>query len=209
LKLKLDLHVHTEKSSDAFTTQEELVSRVRLSGLDGVAITDHNILATNLPTGVTVVPGIEISSHEGHIIALGISTPIPRDLTADETLLQIRTLGGVSIIAHPYDLFRSAIRPDRLTVMPDAVEVLNSASLIHSLTWKRARTFAEKNRLPQTAGSDSHVPQTIGKAYTAIECESTNISSILNAIRNGYTAPSGHPYNFRDRLRKLSRRKRR
>lgn len=207
MKLKLDLHVHTEKSSDAFTTQEELVTRVRMAELDGVAITDHNILATTGSSGITTIPGIEISSRDGHIIALGIRSPIVRDLSANETLQQIREQGGVSIIAHPYDLFRSAIRPDRLSVMPDAVEVVNSASLLHSFTWKKAKAYAEKNQLPQTAGSDSHVPETIGKAFTTIECNSTNVSSILDAIKNGFTSPYGRPYKFRDRVRKLSRRK--
>jgi predicted metal-dependent phosphoesterase TrpH len=84
---------------------------------------------------------------------------------------------------------------------------VNSASIGHSFTWKKAKAFAEKHHLPQTAGSDSHIPETIGKAFTTIECESTNISSILDAIRNGLTTPSGKPNSFRDRLRKLSRRK--
>jgi predicted metal-dependent phosphoesterase TrpH len=207
VKLKFDLHVHTEKSSDAFTTQEELASGARRADLSGVAITDHNILATEGPPGITVIPGIEISSRDGHIIALGIPSPVVKGLSADETLRQIRALGGLSIIAHPYDLFRSAIRPDRLGVMPDAIEVVNSASIGHSFTWKKAKAFADKRMLPQTAGSDSHIPETIGKAFTTIESESTNVSAILDAIRKGFTVPSGRPYTFRDRLSKLSRRK--
>lgn len=175
--------------------------------MDGIALTDHNILATKGIADITTIPGVEISSREGHIIALGIASPISRGLSANETIQQIRALGGVSIIAHPYDLFRSAIRPDGLSVMPDAVEVVNSASIIHSFTWKKAKAFAEKHRLPQTAGSDSHIPETIGKAFTTIDCESTSVSSILDAIRKGFTVPNGRPYNFNDRLRKLSRRK--
>ncbi len=205
--MKLDLHVHTNKSSDAHTRLEELVPNIRRVGLDGLAITDHDMLSTGTLEETLIIPGIEISSRDGHIIGLGISSPVPGGLSGDETILEIQKQGGVSIVAHPYDMLRSAIKPDILTVMPDAIEVINSASILHSVTWKRARTFAEEKQLPQTAGSDSHIPETIGKAFTTIECESKTIASVLDAIRNGATTPDGQAYSLGDRLRKLARRK--
>jgi predicted metal-dependent phosphoesterase TrpH len=130
---------------------------------------------------------------------------VPRKLSADETILQIRRLGGVSIVAHPYDLLRSAVNPEVLTTMPDAIEVINSASMLHSITWKRARTFAEKRNLPQTGGSDSHIPETIGKAFTIVEADSRDVASVLEAIRNGPVAAEGRPYRLSDRVRKIVR----
>jgi predicted metal-dependent phosphoesterase TrpH len=205
--LKLDLHVHTNKSSDAHTRLDELVPNIRRTGLDGLAITDHNILATDTLEETLIIPGTEISSRDGHIAGLGIPSLVPRGLSGDDTIREIRKLGGVSIVVHPYDLFRSAIKPDILTTMPDAVEVVNSASIFHSITWKRAHAFAQDHRLPMTAGSDSHIPETIGKAFTTIECDSKTVRSVLDAIRNGATSPEGRPYNLGDRLRKLARRK--
>ncbi len=207
LKLKLDLHVHTNRSQDAFTKPDELAPNTRRAGLDGLAITDHNILASNTMDGLMTVPGIEISSREGHIIGLGISAPVPRGIPADQTIQRIKQLGGVSIIAHPYDLFRSAIDPETLTVIPDAIETINSASFLHSVTWKRAREFAERNNLPQTAGSDSHIPETIGRAFTTIDCNDGTVSSILDAIREGSITPTGRPYRVGDRVHKLLRRR--
>ena len=203
MKLRLDLHVHTVGSSDAHTRLDELVPGIRRNGLDGLAITDHNALARETPPGAIIIPGIEISSHEGHIIGLGVSAPIHRDLPADETIRQIRNQGGVSIIAHPYDLFRSAVHPESLTETPDAIEVVNSASILHSITWKRAKTFATRRNLPQTGGSDSHIPQTIGKAFTVIESESDTVASILNAIKKGSVVAHGRPYHLTDRLHKF------
>jgi predicted metal-dependent phosphoesterase TrpH len=130
---------------------------------------------------------------------------VPRKLSADETILQIRRLGGVSIVAHPYDLLRSAVNPEVLTTMPDAIEVINSASMLHSITWKRARTFAEKRNLPHTGGSDSHIPETIGKAFTIVDVDSIDVASVLDAIRNGRLAAEGRPYRFTDRVRKIVR----
>lgn len=203
MKLRLDLHVHTVRSRDAHTPLNELVPNIRRNGLDGLAITDHNALAQEIPPGAIIIPGVEISSLDGHIIGLGLSTCIPRDLPADETIKQIKNQGGVSIVAHPYDMFRSAVSLESLTETPDAIEVVNSASLLHSITWKRAKAFAIKKNLSQTGGSDSHIPQTIGRAFTVIESESETVESILSAIRKGAVSPEGRPYHLTDRLRKL------
>src|SRR6266568_4696750 len=93
---------------------------------------------------------MEISSLDGHIIGLGVPNPVPRGLSGDETIQRIRQLGGVSIVAHPYDMYRSAINPEKLTVMPDAIEVINSASMFHSITWKKAREFICPRQLGAT-----------------------------------------------------------
>src|SRR5437660_4929295 len=91
-------------------------------GLDGVAITDHSVLARDVPSEVLIIPGIEVSSRDGHIIGLGVSDTVPRRLSADETILQIKRLGGVSVVGQPYDLLRSAVNPESLTNMPEESE---------------------------------------------------------------------------------------
>jgi predicted metal-dependent phosphoesterase TrpH len=203
LKLKLDLHVHTRRSTDAFTSPRQLTTICRDRGLDGLAITDHNVLAVDSSDELVVLPGIEISTREGHVIGLGLAEVIPRGLSAEETIRKIKDLHGVSIIPHPYDLLRSSVRPHRLKVRPDAIEVINSSSFLHSVTWKRARTFAEKESYPMTAGSDSHIPETIGRAYTEVESRSKSIESVLAALRSGSITPLGRPIRATERVRKM------
>jgi predicted metal-dependent phosphoesterase TrpH len=203
LKLKLDLHVHTRRSSDAFTSPERLVAICKDRGLDGLAITDHNVLAVDSSDELILIPGIEISTRDGHVIGLGLSESIPRGLSADQTIQRIADLHGLSIIPHPYDLWRSSVRPHRLTVRPDAIEVINSSSFLHSVTWKRARKFAEKQGYPMTAGSDSHIPQTIGRAYTEIECDSKDIGQVQAAVKSGSLTPVGRPVRASERFRKI------
>jgi predicted metal-dependent phosphoesterase TrpH len=208
LKLKLDLHVHTNRSSDAFTSPKQLATICKDRGLDGLAITDHNVLSVDSSGEVVFLPGIEISTRDGHVIGLGLSETVPRGLSADETLRRIKALDGVSIIPHPYDLLRSSVKPHNLTVRPDAIEVINSSSFLHSVTWKRARKFAEKENYPMTAGSDSHIPETIGRSYTEVETPSKDTESVLAALKSGQVNPVGGPIRVSERFRKMFHRKR-
>ncbi len=204
MKLKLDLHVHTTKSPDAFTPIDKLPFLIRRSGLDGVAVTDHNLLSDPSVDGEMIIPGMEVSSAQGHVIGLGLSDSVPRGLPADDTIKEIHRLGGLAIIPHPYDLFRSSVRPEILSIRPDAIEVVNSSSFLHSLTWKKAREFAKKAGIPKVAGSDSHIPQTVGRAFTVVETDSGDIQSILDAIRKGSVDASGRPIRVLERVRKMT-----
>ncbi len=202
MKLRLDLHVHTNRSSDARTPPEQIPSLTKDRGLDGLAITDHNILSVDSSSEIVILRGIEISSSDGHIIGLGVSEPVPKGLSGDDTVKRIRDLGGVSIIAHPYDFFRSAVRPHMLTIRPDLIEVINASSFLHAISWRRARKFADKGGFSSTGGSDSHIPSTLGRAYTEVECDSRNPSSVLSALKAGRTNPVGNVIGYRERIRK-------
>src|SRR2546422_10618016 len=208
LKLKLDLHVHTNRSNDAITSPKQLANICRDRGLDGLAITDHNVLAVDSSDELVIISGIEISTRDEHVIGLGLSETVPRGLSADDTIRRINNLHGISIVPHPYDLLRSSVRPNTLEVRPDAIEVINSSSFLHSVTWKRARKFAEKQNYPMTAGSDSHIPKTIGRAYTEIECGSRDAGSILASIVSGSVSPIGRSVRVSERFWKTFYRKR-
>ena len=202
MKLKLDLHVHTNRSPDGSTPPEDLPAIAKQRGLDGYAITDHNILSSDSSNEILILPGMEISTRDGHVIGLGVPEAIPRGLQADETIRRIRDSGGVSIVAHPYDLFRPAVKLHNLVEHPNAIEVINSASFLHSYSWTRARKFAEKGSYPMTGGSDSHIPDTLGRAYTEIESESKDVESVLASLRAGKVRPFGSAVGIRERLRK-------
>lgn len=59
-------------------------------------------------------------------------------------------------------------------------------------------------KLPQVGGSDSHIPQTIGDAYSVIDADSSDVKDILKAIKEGKVRAEGHATTIMNKVRKLS-----
>jgi predicted metal-dependent phosphoesterase TrpH len=200
--LKIDMHVHTVRSKDAHTRIEDLPHIIRRKGLDGVAITEHDNFDPPEVDALTL-PGIEVSTSDGHVIGLGVGETIPPRLPADETMKRIHELGGIAIVPHPYDPVSECVKLGRLKVMPDAIETMNADALTFYLSNWFARRDAEKFGLPQVGGSDSHIPQSIGDAYTVVDSPTRNVKDVLDAIRMGRVRPEGHATSAVNKLRKL------
>ena len=202
--LKFDLHVHTVTSYDGHTKHEDLLEIITGRGLTGVAITEHDKFdPPRLKEGL-VLPGIEVSSRDGHVLGLGVRETIPARLPADETIQRIHDQGGVAIIPHPYDPVCECVKIARLKVRPDAVETVNADALSFYLSNWFAHKDAVKFHLPEVGGSDSHIPQTIGDAYTIIDAASSEPKDIIDAIKSGKVRAEGRPTSVRNKLRKLS-----
>jgi hypothetical protein len=204
LYLKIDLHVHTFYSNDAVTTLEEVVTYSKKCGLDGVAITDHDTLEGALKlqsrNDFLIIPGIEVSTRHGHVLAINVTTPIPPMLDIRETIERIRKAGGVAVAAHPTTLAKGELRR-KVNSCFDAIEVINSSAVPFFFSVYLNRKIAERFNLPQTGGSDAHCPFEIGTAYTIVDA-SPDPNVIVEAIRKGATAPCGKPIPWRMKLRR-------
>jgi predicted metal-dependent phosphoesterase TrpH len=205
MRLKIDLHVHTTGSKDAFIEPVQLPAIVKERGLDGVAITNHDTFTEVTSSEVIILPGIEVSTLQGHIIGLGISGAIEKGRTADETIATIQHVGGVAVVPHPFDPISPCVNPIRLKSRPEAIEVINADALFFGLNTRYAKRIANRLGLPMVAGSDSHIPETIGDAYTVIDTDSKNVGDILNAIRAGSVQPAGGRTPLGKKLLKVAR----
>jgi len=207
MQVKADLHVHTTYSSDSVITPKELVFYAKISGLNAVAVTDHDrvdgALKIARETDFLIIPGTEVSSRHGHIVALNIQEQIPKDLGVDETVDRIHRQGGVAIACHPFALFKGSIGK-HVTAKFDAVEAINASAFPFNNSTRKANELAEQLKLPKTAGTDAHYGPVIGKAYTLVEAE-PNVESITNAILKAQCQPAGNAISWSMRLENQGR----
>jgi len=205
LALKIDLHVHTCYSHDGITTPKQLITYSKKQGLDGVAITDHDTIQGALELAnnreLIIVPGIEVSTLQGHVLALSVTKPIPPNLSASKTIQEIHELGGIAMAAHPSVMLKGLRMRMCRDLNFDAVEVINSAAFPFSLSTYLNRKMAVNLNLPQTGGSDAHYAPEIGFAYTLIDAD-PEVDEIVKAIRKGATVPFGEAIPWGIRLEK-------
>ena len=195
--LKLDLHIHSCYSDDAGGTPEDIIRSLKKRGLQGMAITDHNTIEGSLkaqqmaPPDFLVIPGVEISTRDGHLIALNVTKNIPRGLSVGETVDAIIKADGIPIVPHLFRTF-SGIKKDALrqvrTKIP-ALEVFNGCSVPRT-NLKTARVAHEFN-LGGTGGSDSHDPLYGGFAYTVVESTDFRADAVLSEIERKKTWGEG------------------
>ena len=203
-RVKIDLHVHTVYSPDSLITLEQLVFWAKKRGLNAVAVTDHNRVegALNMikETDFLIIPGTEVNSSDGHIVALNVHEVIPRDLSADETVERIHDAGGTAVACHPFALFKGSLGKHTSGKF-DAIETINASASPFRRSVRKAEKVAERFNLPRVAGSDAHYAPAIGYAYTVVDAE-PSANSILKAIVAGRCQPFGAPVPLKLKLEK-------
>jgi predicted metal-dependent phosphoesterase TrpH len=174
--IDVDLHMHTDHSNDCATPVEVLLATAREQGLGAIAVTDHNEISGALearaqaegfgpqpPLKVIVAEEVKTAS-QGEVIGLFIEEKIPRGLTLEETVAEIKRQGGLVYVPHPFDRMHSVPDYEHLQKIIediDAIEVFNPRVAIGAFNEEAVR-FAAKYRIVAGAGSDSHVPQGLG-----------------------------------------------
>ena len=113
--IDVDLHMHTDHSSDCATPVDVLLASARDAGLGAIAVTDHNEIsgahdarAKAAEFGVKVIVAEEVkTADQGEVIGLFIEEKIPRGLTLEETIAEIKRAGRPGLRA-------ASVRPPAL-----------------------------------------------------------------------------------------------
>ena len=184
--------MHTRFSPDSLMELEELVSRCVATGLDCVAITDHNTIAGALEVQrlapFRVIVGEEIKSQGGEIIGLFLQEAIPRGLPSLETVQRIKEQGGLVSVPHPFDHFRRSVieRQALHDILPyvDIIEAFNARNTLQGDN-RKALELALEHGILTSAVSDSHTPVEVGRTYVEVSDFDGTPAGLREALAQG------------------------
>ena len=176
---------------DSNTSLEEIISRCLETEINCIAITDHDSIEGALKmqslAPFPVIIAEEILTPHGEIMGMFLKESIPTGLPIEQAVSHIKAQGALVCLPHPFDTLRGlrldSQRLEKLVEQIDIIEVFNARSpLLQSST--KARTFARKHGLLETAGSDAHSPNEIGNTYVEMP-EFNGRDDFLQALREG------------------------
>ena len=127
--VRIDPHVHSEGSYDGHEPVELILEHAADIGLDAVVVTDHDTMSESLRAaelapeyGLIGIPGVEVSTAHGHLLAVGVEEMPPHRAPYDETVAWIHDHGGVAIVPHPFQRSRHGVRRRHVPVPGDEPE---------------------------------------------------------------------------------------
>jgi predicted metal-dependent phosphoesterase TrpH len=197
-----DIHLHTIYSYDGTASLAAVLSRAKQAGLDVIAITDHDEIAGALKAmelapayGVELIPGIEITTADGDLLALFITEKVDAGLSLVETVLRVRELGGVCVAPHPMaggmsmkslsaKTILKALRNPQVAETLIGIETYN-ASALDRISNHYASILANRLDIAHVGNSDAHVVDAIGLGTT--EFEGHTAADLLAALKNKTT----------------------
>ncbi len=176
---------------DCNTSPEEIIIRCLETGINCIAIADHDAVEGALKiqslAPFPVIIAEEILTPQGEIIGMFLEEGIPSGLAIEQAISRIKAQGALVCLPHPFDPLRGirldSQRLEELAKQIDIIEVFNARSPI---PWSptKAQIFAKKHDIPEVAGSDAHTPNEIGNTYVEMP-EFNGRDDFLQALRKG------------------------
>ena len=152
------------------------------------AVTDHDSvrgckatveLAAAYPD-ILIIPGVEISTRARRHVGFGHRGVAARPWTPEAVVDYAKSIGGVSIVAHPFREYGMGDSARNYNV--DAIEVLKRR--LSAAANNEAKALAKSLGLPGTAGSDAHQLSELFSVCTKIDA-ALNVDAVLKAIKKG------------------------
>jgi predicted metal-dependent phosphoesterase TrpH len=189
--LASDLQVAVLADHDRVAVALELVARSRGEGAP-----------------IDLVVGEEITTREGHLVGVGLTTRVPAGLSLREAVAAVHDQGAIAVVAHPLLPTRMAASASLLRALadgdprarPDALEAMHPLAAWVPGWRRRVERLADRCGYAVVGGSDAHVPGSIGRGRTGFH--GATATDLAAAIRERSTWTEGRRYSFRDiRLR--------
>ncbi len=213
---RADLHMHSTYSDGIATIEQILHYTQYNTNLAVIALTDHDVIEGALRARdlwakgsyrFDFVVGEEISTREGHMLALFIQKRIAPGLSMERSIDLVHEQGGLAIVAHPLNrIFRHSCQREVL----DRIYASRDVWLDGIETWNASFCGIYANRVamsatreiygwPELGNSDAHTLSSIGRGCTWFEGSSA--LDVRSAIECGESAPGGQLWRVNDYLR--------
>src|SRR5690242_11826621 len=203
---RADLHMHTN-FTDGWPTPFDLVAHARVTGLDVIAVTDHDTIEGALRacdhaagrSKLEVIVGEEVSSRNGHIVGLFLERRIRPGMSAAATVHAIHDQGGLAVAVHPFWRTQRRTRSGVVHGVGwlaaeldfDAVEVENATPGFYVFNQLARRLNVGLGRA-EVGGSDAHILDAVGRAYT--EFPGRTAKALRTGSEKGTPAAGRRPY---------------
>lgn len=187
--MKGDIHIHSKYSPDSASEPDQIIKTAKKKGLDFIAISDHNKFL-QYKGEIMVLQAEEVSSVDGHVLALFIEGEILPGQSQEETVDSIRDKNGIAICVHPFRKVNGI--GQKFKDIYDAIEVKNGRCMAKCNS--NGEKLARKINRPSTAGSDAHFYEEVGRAF--MELDATDEESIRKAILSGNVKTFGDDLSF-------------
>lgn len=213
---RIDLHVHSRFSVDSRNRLAAIVEQLGVVGLTGFALTDHNTVAGHLHLKelaaryprYTFVPGVEVSTRQGHLLLYGVTEAPPVHRPIAETLEWAAARGAVPVLAHPFRWAHGVGRRLTEEAPVAGIEAMNGHN--GEVANARAELIAARRKIAETGGSDAHELAELGTAYTEFPEGTHTADEVLEHLRRGRCRAAGKslppPQRVRLALMTLARR---
>jgi predicted metal-dependent phosphoesterase TrpH len=216
---RADLQLHSDLG-DGLASPEAILESAERAGLDVIALTDHDDIrgsfqirdiAAKRGSAVAVVPGIEVTTRSGHLLALWIEDEIAMLGSLASTVAKIHAMGGLAIVPHPLSFLTFSIGEGALRVLHagppesrvDGIELRNP-SYAGRVRHRRAAWLNEHVlKVAATGSSDAHHVQLVGTAWT--DFPGKTATDLRAAILARTTRPDGRHWTLGEHLDGVAR----
>jgi predicted metal-dependent phosphoesterase TrpH len=212
---RADLQLHSDLG-DGLASPEAILDAAERVGLDVIALTDHDDIrgafvlrdiAARRSSPVEIVPGVEVTTRSGHLLALWVEDEIPMFAALAATVALVHRAGGVAIVPHPlsyltFSVGEGALRslaaaPDPL-VHVDGIETRNPSYAGRVRGARAAQLNETVLHVAETGSSDAHHANLVGTAWT--DFDGKDGSALRRAIAARTTRPDGRHWTLGEHL---------
>ncbi|MDQ2913987.1 MAG: PHP domain-containing protein [Chloroflexota bacterium] len=212
---RADLQLHSDLG-DGLSSIEAILDSAERIGLDVIALTDHDDirgafalreLAARRSSPVEVVPGVEVTTRSGHLLALWVEDEIPMFCSLAEALTRIHEAGGLAIVPHPLSYLTFSIGEGALRQlaaygedprMVDAIEVRNPSYAGRVRASRAVWLNSHVLRIAETGSSDAHHAALVGTCWT--DFPGSTSMELRTALRDRTTRADGRGWTLREHL---------